>query len=370
MPISANLGPRWSAETARAWYEAQPWILGCNFLPSSAVNFVDMWHPETFAAETIDRELAWAAEIGMNAVRINLQYMLWRMPGGAHQRNFETFLGLAAKHSIKTAPCFFDDCAFGGLPANTRRQPDPVPGVHNSRALASPGREIVMDRSQWPDLLEYVAEVVKRYASDERILFWDLYNEPGNLSIFQSDVREACHDPALKRYSKELCLRSFDVAFEVDPEHPVSAGAWSTWSDAASVLAKDPYQDEIDQAVLAISDVVTFHAYLPRPAFERAVNYLQRFERPLICTEWMARTAGSRIQDKLPYMHANRIGAFQWGLVRGRTQTYIPWPNLKANVPDYDESKTEWFHDILQADGTPYDCAETDMMRHLARRQI
>ncbi|MCG8567139.1 MAG: hypothetical protein MI747_18850, partial [Desulfobacterales bacterium] len=182
--------PRWTAEKANEWYQAQPWMVGCNYLPRTAVNFVDMWHPDTFSEAVIDEELGWAAALGMNILRVNLQFLLWQEKGTAHKDSFDRFLDVCERHAIRVMPCLFDDCAFGGAPANSARQPDPVPGVHNSRALASPGREIVADPARRDDLLNYVHEVIDTYRADRRIAIWDLYNEPGNGSVFQSDKSE------------------------------------------------------------------------------------------------------------------------------------------------------------------------------------
>jgi hypothetical protein len=59
-PLAGQPTARWTAEQACRWYERQPWLVGCNFLPSTAVNDVEMWQQETFDPATIDRELGWA----------------------------------------------------------------------------------------------------------------------------------------------------------------------------------------------------------------------------------------------------------------------------------------------------------------------
>jgi len=56
---------RWTTEKATAWYASQPWLSGCNFQPSSAINQIEMWQSESFDAPTIDKELGWAEELGL-----------------------------------------------------------------------------------------------------------------------------------------------------------------------------------------------------------------------------------------------------------------------------------------------------------------
>ena len=356
--------PRWDAAKAWAWKEARPWIVGCNFLPSYAVNFVDMWHPASFDAEAINRELSWASAIGMNAVRVNLQYLQW-MDDVAHQtRTFTNFLNIAARHNIMVVPCLFDDCGFSGDPANTDPQPDPRPGVHNGRALASPGREIVMDRAQWPRCLEFLRDVMVKFKDNPRILFWDLYNEPGNGAVFLSETNISDVSDKLKAMSLAFLKEVFHAAAEVDPAQPLTSGAWQHRNfDDESEESDHPYQNEIDQIMLQRSDIVSFHGYVSDDRMEELITYLKTFDRPIYCTEWMARSAGSRIDDQLPLLRQHEIGAFQWGLVKGRSQTHIPWPHLCAAQPEQSGETREWFHDILHPDGLPYDPAEIEAIK-------
>lgn len=40
------------------------WYFGANFIPSTAINQLEMWQKETFDPTTIDRELGFARKIG------------------------------------------------------------------------------------------------------------------------------------------------------------------------------------------------------------------------------------------------------------------------------------------------------------------
>jgi hypothetical protein len=346
------------------WAEPRPWICGFNFLPSSAVNFLEMWHRDTFDARGIERELGWAAQIGFNAIRINLHYLVWRHDRGGLLERLDRVMAIAARNGIDTVPCLFDDCGFGGFEPEYGPQPDPVPGVHNSRAVASPGRATVMDRAAWGGLESYLRDVVRSFRDDHRVLFWDLYNEPGNRMIFGRDgYRE--YDPALANHSLDLMRAGFAWARAEAPNQPLTVGAWTTPLRGTDL---PPYQTEIDAAALALSDVVSFHAYWDARHVARFIAYLRREGRPMFCTEWMARTVQSRIEDQLGLFRETGVGCFQWGFVRGRTQTHLPWPADLVMAHGGLAASDLWFHDVLHEDGTPYDPDEIEAVRSLTGR--
>lgn len=356
---------RWSAERANEWWAGQDWVCGFNFLPSSAVNFLEMWMAESFDRDTIKRELNWAADLGYNSVRTNLHFLVWKHERAGLMERFDWFLEVASKAGLSVMPVFFDDCGFGGFEPVYGPQPDPVHGVHNSRAVASPGRAAVMDRSQWPDYRMYVQEFLTAHRNDPRILLWDLYNEPGNLMIFTPEALFAEYDHALTEHSRDLLLASFDWAREINPSQPLSVAAWRT---PPAGLDGSAYENVIDQIALAHSDVISFHAYCDRPHAERVIDQLATHGRPMISTEWMARNIDSRIADQLELYHDRKVGCFNWGLVKGRTQTHLAWPQTLEKLHGDIVDESAWFHDILHPDGTPYDASETDLITMLTRR--
>src|ERR1700716_2235913 len=67
----------WTAEKANAWYVQHKWINGADFIPSTAINQLEMWQADTFDPETIDRELGWARGLGMNTARVFLHDLAW-----------------------------------------------------------------------------------------------------------------------------------------------------------------------------------------------------------------------------------------------------------------------------------------------------
>ena len=325
--VTAAAG-QWTADRAWAWYSEQPWLVGCNFLPSTAVNDVEMWRRDTFDARTIDRELGYAQLHGFNTVRVFLNFVVWREdPAGLKQR-FDQFLKLAKRHRISVMPILFDDCNFAGRVAAAEKQPDPVPGVHNSQWVSSPPLAMVADRAAWPLLEQYTKDMVGAFGKDRRVLAWDLYNEPAGAK------------------SQPLVEAAFAWAREMNPRQPLTTGAWTDFNS--------PFQ----RRLMELSDVVSFHAYDNLDGLKAKLSICSAYGRPVLCSEWMARTVGSRFETHLPFLKENGIACWNWGLVAGRTQTYFPWGSPKG-AP---EPKL-WHHDLFHADGTPYSLREVQFIK-------
>ncbi len=347
---------RWPAERAREWLEREGWLVGFNYLPRTAVNWTELWQEESFDLATIDQELGWARDIGLNALRTNLQFLVWRHDPAGLRARIDRFLGVAARHGIRVMLCPFDDCAFSGREPYLGRQSAPIPGIHNSGAAASPGRAVVRDRTRWPELESYLRDVVGHFRDDARIAAWDLYNEPGNDFVFTREVARDATSAAeatapLWRHSMDLARACFGWARASEPVQPLTAGVWSLqWQERESDL-------------LALSDVTSFHSYMPLEMLAAQVTQIREDSRPLLCTEWLARGLGSQAATHLPYFAEQRIGCFHWGLVNGRTQTHLPWPGFEGLYAD-----GRWHHDLLHLDGTPYDSAEIAEFRRWCAR--
>ncbi len=352
----------WSPATANAWAADKPWIIGCNYIPSSAVNFVAMWHRDSFDPATIERELSWARSLGFNTVRVNTNFAIWQADGDEYLARIDQFIALAAAQAISTILVPFDDCEFSGEPPIAAPQPAPVEGLHNSRATSSVGRENTLDRALWPQLQSYCRTLVRRYANDQRVLMWDLYNEPGNRMIFKVDGY-AEFDEALEQASLELLDLVFDWARHESPTQPITVGAWHT-PEAGS--GDTPYCHPADQLALARSDIISFHAYANPVQTQALIDYLKPLGRPLLLSEWMARAVDSRFDNLLPALAAQGVGCINWGLVRGQSQTHLPWPQDLLLKHDIKPKHGQWFHDIFQPDGSPYDEEEVACIRQYA----
>lgn len=324
---------RWSADKANEWYEKTPWPVGCNYIPSTAINQIETWQADSFDPQTIDRELGFAEHLGFNTVRVFLHNLVWEADPAGFKQRLDTFLGICAKYHIRAVVTFFTNGCYGfeGEP-HLGKQPAPTPGIHNSGWVQSPGAVIVNDPARWSVLERYVKDIVVSFRADPRILLWSLYNEPEN-------TKKGARSLALLR-------EVFKWARSVNPSQPLSAPIWQFPNGAKT-------QMDIVSFIGENSDVITFHCYDQRPRAEEFVTLLQSFGRPLICTEYMARTRGSTFRDILPLFKAHRVGALSFGLVTGKMNTQYPWGS-PAGAP---EPKV-WFHDIFRADGTPFDRAE------------
>lgn len=352
---------RWSIEQARSWYQQHGWACGFNYLPRTAVNWTEMWQEDTFDPVTIDEELGWAERYGYNSLRTNLPFIVWETDRDGLLSRIDTFLCLAARHGIKVMLTLMDDCAFSGDEPFAGPQKPPRTGVHNSQAAASPGRKIVMDPNQWPRVEAYVRDVIGSFSDDERISIWDLYNEPGNRGLFVSAVEFAEYDEALEGFALDLVYRVFDWARDVDPVQPLTIGAWH-----ADVAANKAFLHPIDIAALEQSDIITYHAYAPTMMQLEILHSLGQYDRPVLCTEWLSRHTGCVFSEQLPLFSLYQTGCYHWGLVQGKTQTWLPWPGVNKSHPD---PQSMWFHDVLTPEGEPWREQEMHLVRRLTARQ-
>ncbi len=331
-------GEVWTTEKAHEWYQQQGWLRGANFIPSTAINQLEMWQEDTFDPETIARELGWAKEIGMNCMRVYLHHAAWENDKEGFKTRIDHYLDIADKKGMQTMFVLFDDCWEPTYEAG--RQPDPKSGIHNSGWLRDPGDLYYKgDTSVVTPILErYVKDILTTFKDDKRILLWDLYNEPGGSGPYRYNDRSL---PLLKNV--------FVWAREVNPTQPVSAGVW------------DLNLKELNDFQLENSDIITYHNYESPEIHQKLIDSLKQYGRPLICTEYMARTRNSTFQNTMPILKAENVGAVNWGLVAGKTNTIFAWDTA---LPEVDEPPV-WFHDIFRKDGTPYSKEEINTIKTL-----
>jgi hypothetical protein len=347
---------RWTPERAWKWRNARPWSVGCNFLPSSAINQLEMWQADTFDPKILDRELGWLAAIGMNSMRVFLHDLLWQENPAAFLERMEQYLAIAGRHGISSLFVFFDSCWFPFPRAG--KQPEPEPGVHNSGWLQSPGVAVLRDPNAFARLEPYVTGVVEHFRDDARIEGWDVWNEPDNSnggSYGSRDIGEEKKGDIVL----PLMAKAFGWIRAARPSQPLTSGVWRWTAD---------YSEEVfplQQFQVEASDVISFHDYMPLEASKRAVENLKRYGRPLLCTEYMARPAGSTFEAILPYFKAEGIAAYNWGAVAGKSQTYYPWDSWQSPYPP---EPPIWHHDILRPDGSAYRPEETETIRKVTAR--
>ncbi|RRA47609.1 cellulase family glycosylhydrolase [Acidipila sp. EB88] len=347
------LADRWSPERANQWYASQPWLVGANYIPSDAINQFEMFQAATFNPALNDKELGMAESIGMNTVRVFLQDQLWEADPEGFKARLSQFLSIAARHHIRPMLVLFDSC-WETNPKPGPQHP-PIPGIHNSGWVQSPGKQRLLDTHVEPKLAAYVEGVVGTFAQDQRVLAWDIWNEPDNQGGDTADDVAA----KVKRVD-ELLPKAFTWARSVHPSQPLTSPLWvGDWHDPAKESATTRIQ-------LEESDVISFHDYGWPEVFESRIQELQSTGRPLLCTEYMARGAGSTFDGSLPVAKQYHVAAINWGLVAGKTQTYLPWDSWQR--PYVLVQPTVWFHEVFRQDDTPYRQHEVDLIRQLTQR--
>ncbi len=344
---------RWPEARANTWYAAQPWLVVADYIPSDAINEFEMFQAATWNAPLNDKELGLAEGIGMNTVRVFLQDQLWQQDPEGFKKRLDAFLTIAAKHHIRPLLVLFDSC-WEATPHPGPQHP-PIPGIHNSGWVQSPGKQRLLDRADEPELEAYVKGIVGAFANDQRILGWDIWNEPDNQG------GDKAEDVAAKvARVDELLPKAFAWARSVHPVQPLTSGVWDgNWSDPSQESATTKIQ-------LRESDVISFHNYGWPEEFEARIKSLEPLHRPILCTEYMARGAGSTFDGSLPVAKKYHVAAMNWGLVAGKTQTYLPWDSWQR--PYVLSKPTVWFHEGFQQDDTPYRQHEGDLIRQLTGR--
>jgi hypothetical protein len=355
MNLFAQEPVRWTAEKANAWYAQQPWMTGANYVPSDAINQFEMFQAATWDPALNDRELGLAASVGMNVVRVFLQDQLWEQDAAGFRKRLEEFLGIASRHGIRVIFVLFDSC-WDPMPQLGPQHP-PIPGVHNSGWVQSPGAQRLADPSYEQRLKDYVTGVVGAFASDERVLAWDVWNEPNNED--SPHYRNAV-SPQKTELVNALLPKAFAWARSVRPVQPLTSGVWyGSWTEG-----KD--ESRTTRIQLAESDILSFHNYDWPEAFEGRIKELMAYGRPVLCTEFMARGEGSTFDEDLPIAKQYKVAAINWGLVAGKTQTWLPWDSWER--PYVLQQPMVWFHEVFRQDGTPYREHEVDLMRRLTGR--
>ncbi|HET7259830.1 MAG TPA: hypothetical protein VFI75_08930 [Candidatus Acidoferrum sp.] len=345
---------RWTEQAANDWYAKQPWLVGSNYIPSTAINELEMWQPATFDPKRIDLELGWAQSLGLNTMRVFLHDLLWKQDPEGFKKRLNIFLNIAQKHKIRPLFVLFDSC-WDPNP-KLGKQHAPTPGVHNSGWVQSPGADALKDPGEYPRLEAYVKGVVGAFATDKRILGWDVWNEPDNVN----EGSYASSEPPNKvELVQSLLPRVFGWAREAGATQPLTSGVWKgDWSTIEKLGRTEKIQ-------LEFSDVISFHSYDPPDVFEKRVLSLQQYHRPILCTEYMARGNGSTFQGTLPIAKKYHVAAINWGLVAGKTQTYLPWDSCKN--PYTNRQPAMWFHEIFRTNGQPYSQDETNFIRSIIR---
>jgi endo-1,4-beta-mannosidase len=166
--LSSSFSKPW-IENSGTWVKGDEWMVGSNFVPSTAVNELQMFQSESYDAETIDRELGYAESLGFNSMRVFLHNLLWE-DSSSLLNTLESFLESAAKHKIGIMFVLLDSCWYAYPELGP--QPEPIPYVHNSRWVQAPGIDTIKDASKFDTLKPYITGVVSHFRNDSRVIAW------------------------------------------------------------------------------------------------------------------------------------------------------------------------------------------------------
>lgn len=371
---------QWSKQRINEWYDRQPWLVGCNYIPATAINQIEMWQASTWDSGTIDKELAWAEDMGMNTLRVYLHDMVWADDEAGLYERMDQFLDICRKHGIRPWFVFFDDCHFPNPELGV--QPLPVRGYHNSGWLNCPARGVAVRYAEGKasvaeanQLKNYVQRTLKHFKDDKRVLMWELYNEPGRGVGDGGDMSGTKMPGMIGDKSNKLVYDSWVWAREINPSQPLTS------CSAGSVGKRNIKINRLN------SDLHSIHSYTKPGQLRREINEYKKDGRPVIVTEWLARPLGSTVKECLPVMKELNVGAVNWGFVSGKSGTVWPWssrldankkkinPEImrrSGNVVKPGEQFPEpeiWFHDLYRIDGTPFDAEEIAVFKQLTRKQ-
>ncbi len=349
----------WSKEKAWQWYNEQGWIRGSNFMCSESANRIDEWQSLGFEErfETTKKELKLLKELGFNAIRIILEYIVWEKEHDSFMQNLERYIETANEFGIKCLIVFGNDC----MPPNKEEALSRLKlgeqtfdiGYHGGRKVSQHGtfNSVGYSLLDIPEYAEkhyqWVKEIITKYKNDTRVLMWDLFNEPGNSN------RKSLSLPHLKKF--------FEIAREINPIQPLTSGVWSNLKDLNALT-------EIEKFALDNSDIITYHDYSDFESSIVILKNLKSLSRPIVNTEWLARSMGNTVFNMFPVFYLENVGCFNWGFVAGKYQTYEPWNSVWDNYeknPDVDFDFTKWFHDLYRPSYRPYDPKEIELIKRL-----
>ena len=353
---------KWSPERIWDWYDKEPWIRGCNFIGSDCANRIDQWQELGFEERlrTADRELKLAADTGFNAVRLILEYPVWKEDHDGFMKRFERYLNTAYQYGIRAMITLGNDCLVPKDDPNSHPRLGKQHydwGYHGGRKRSQhstlnlePGYSFLDDAAEAPQIYKWVGEIMQTYRLDDRVVVWDLYNEPGN------GKRDHLTMPHLKKF--------YEIGREVSPMQPITSGAWRISGAPEQKLSA------VEQFVLEQSDLVSYHNYGTYLDNIKIIKKLKESGRPIMCTEWLGRMLHNTVQEIFPLFFLEKIGCFNWGLVAGLYQTYEPWEALWEKYADGNGNNINfsvWFHDLYRPNLRPYDPHEIELIKQLCK---
>jgi len=308
--------------------------IGSNYTPAYAVNQVQFWHD--FRPAVVEKELAAARKyFGISTLRVYLHDINFFEEKPVFLANLETFLTLCAKHGIQPGFVFFDGChRHEGIFLD--KPTEPVSGFHNGRWAQSP-----QARDIEPDNLEkfkpYVQEIIRAHRTDDRVLFWEIHNEP----------------PPGDEYRDRLKRAGYAWAKEVEPTQPVlnCEKGPRGWGDCMATDIVDAHVYSHAHGPLRdLSDINPAKGTVFTEAGARWKASRRNFGGPIDMVYWLG---GRRKEGKsTPGMY------LCWELMVGNSNCRWHW----IDKPGAAEPEIPWCG-LLWPDATPVSLAEAEAIR-------
>lgn len=352
---------KWSKEKAWDWYNSRSWIRGCNFMSSDCANRVDQWQEFGFEErfETTRRELQLVKETGFNSIRIIPEFIVWLKEHDGFMERFERYIAEADKNGISCMVVLGNDCMPPKEEALKRMNLGEQHvdwGYHGGRKVSQHGKfsgagySLLDDEEYALKYYEFVREIVTKYKDDERIIIWDVFNEPGNSNR--------------KSMSLPHMMKFFEIIRNIDPIQPLTVGIWTQTVNFDNLL-------EIEKIGLENSDIITYHNYNSYENNIEEMHLLKKLGRPVINTEWLARCSKNTVEEMFPLYFLEKIGCYCWGFVAGKYQTYEPWNGVwdgyKENPEAYrDFDFSKWLHDLYRPSLNPYVPMEIELIKRFS----
>lgn len=349
---------RWSETQIKEWYNKLPWLTGSNFLPSNVINRFDMY--QSYQSEehlkVAEVELAKAYELGFNFVRLWTDFDCYYVDRNSYLSILDRYISICDKYHQKVMIVLAheEDLPYGDkFVPQKQTGPQKKLYTHFNRNYEEYNkhfseRKHYLEYQETKELyIQMVNDIVSKYRNDNKIIAWNIINEPG-ITIGDRSIG----------IIKDL----FNIVRGLDPIQPLCVDIWRNINDDGT------FQSEAETIGYQLSDFISFHSYSPFPSFERRIELLKNhYNRPIVVTEWLHRINHNNIEDIYPYLHDNKIGSCIWGFVNGDTFTDEPWDILweqyeKGNT-EYDFTK--WQHNILRRNLLPYDPKEIKLIKKI-----
>ena len=298
---------QWTEKQWKSWQNKYGVIRGVN-CPYNPCNAVSQ-----------EQCIAQAASLGYNSLR-------W-WPGGQEAadyiRGVEQWAGMAQRYGMTVAPVFS------------------FPGSYFSQS----------DKAAALSKLESVVRTVTRhFRGDDRIVLWDIWNEP-DLDSKDTQLMMEWIGKMAQWMREEGCTQPITSSIIWDSEYENCVNTNMTGNISARENAE------------AQMDIHNFHDYNCQDNFGQEVDAmvarLQRISaRPMICTECMSRTNGSGFARTLVPFAQQSISFYTWGLAAGIANWEV-YPG-RSTFYNYEPM----FHNALYTDMEPVDEEEPQWVKN------